>query len=374
MARLWPGAPPSGLVGVLLPVLLLLLGGGGGGGAAAGGGGGGRGSSVYPAPVVYPHHSRQISWNPRWAAPFHSLSIARTRCRFRDFVSISTLVEWNEAIDAWSMAHAFRRVFLYEQFLSYDEASHLVSLARAELKRSAVADNLSGKSELSDARTSSGTFISKGKDPIVAGIEEKIAAWTFLPKENGEDIQVLRYKHGEKYEQHYDYFADNVNTIRGGHRIATVLMYLTDVAEGGETVFPLAEEFTDGGTNTEDATLSECARKGVAVKPRKGDALLFFNLSPDASKDSLSLHAGCPVIKGEKWSATKWIHVASFDKVYHAQGNCTDNNESCAKWAALGECKKNPEYMVGTAASPAKLTWDYGSTTHKSQLTRTVGN
>ncbi|EAY98503.1 hypothetical protein OsI_20415 [Oryza sativa Indica Group] len=309
MAPVRLGAPTSGAL--LLLVLLLICGGGGGGGVAAGGGGGGgggKGSSVYPAPVVYPHHSRQISWKPR--------------------------------------------VFLYQHFLSDDEANHLVSLARAELKRSAVADNLSGKSELSDARTSSGTFIRKSQDPIVAGIEEKIAAWTFLPKENGEDIQVLRYKHGEKYERHYDYFSDNVNTLRGGHRIATVLMYLTDVAEGGETVFPLAEEFTESGTNNEDSTLSECAKKGVAVKPRKGDALLFFNLSPDASKDSLSLHAGCPVIKGEKWSATKWIRVASFDKVYHTQGNCTDDNESCEKWAALGECIKNPEYMIGTAALP----------------------
>jgi prolyl 4-hydroxylase len=51
----------------------------------------------------------------------------------------------------------------------------------------------------------------------------------------------LRYKHGEKYEPHYDYFSDNVNTARGGHRYATVLLYLTDVAAGGETVFPLAE-------------------------------------------------------------------------------------------------------------------------------------
>jgi prolyl 4-hydroxylase len=62
-----------------------------------------------------------------------------------------------------------------------------------------------------------------------------------LYSENGEDIQVLRYKHGEKYEPHYDYFTDNVNTVRGGHRYATVLLYLTDVEEGGETVFPLAE-------------------------------------------------------------------------------------------------------------------------------------
>lgn len=59
--------------------------------------------------------------------------------------------------------------------------------------------------------------------------------------ENGEDIQVLRYEPGQKYDPHYDYFADKVNIARGGHRIATVLMYLTDVAKGGETVFPEAE-------------------------------------------------------------------------------------------------------------------------------------
>ncbi|KAK3135236.1 hypothetical protein QOZ80_5BG0416460 [Eleusine coracana subsp. coracana] len=292
----WAG-PPARLCCLLLLFVVLI----GRGGAD---GGGGRGTSVYPAAVVYPHHSRQISWKPR--------------------------------------------VSLYQRFLTDDEANHLISLARAELKRSAVADNMSGKSTLSEVRTSSGTFLRKGQDPIVAGIEDKIAAWTFLPKENGEDIQVLRYMRGEKYMPYYDYFTDKVNTIRGGHRTATVLMYLTDVAEGGETVFPLAEEFDD----TKDETLSECAHKGIAVKPRKGDALLFFNLNPDSTTDSSSLHAGCPVIKGEKWSATKWIRVASFDKVYHSGGNCTDENESCPKWAALGECKKNPDYMVGTEALP----------------------
>lgn len=59
--------------------------------------------------------------------------------------------------------------------------------------------------------------------------------------ENGEDIQVLRYEHGQKYDPHYDYFSDQDNIAQGGHRIATVLMYLTDVVKGGETVFPQAE-------------------------------------------------------------------------------------------------------------------------------------
>ncbi|KAL0348736.1 UNVERIFIED_CONTAM: putative prolyl 4-hydroxylase 4 [Sesamum angustifolium] len=222
--------------------------------------------------------------------------------------------------------------------------------AKSELKRSAVADNVSGKSKLSEVRTSSGMFIPKAKDPIVAGIEEKIATWTFLPQENGEDIQVLRYEPGQKYDPHYDYFADKVNIARGGHRVATVLMYLTDVEKGGETVFPSAEESPRRRSVSTDKDLSECGRQGPAVKPRKGDALLFFSLTPDAVPDPMSLHAGCPVDEGEKWSATKWIHVDSFNKI--VGGNCTDADENCERWASLGECTKNPEYMVGSSDLP----------------------
>ncbi|XP_039040275.1 probable prolyl 4-hydroxylase 4, partial [Hibiscus syriacus] len=178
------------------------------------------------------------------------------------------------------------RAFVYEGFLTDLECDHLISLVKSELKRSAVADNVSGESKLSEFRTSSGMFIAKAKDPIVDGIEDKISTWTFLPEENGEGIQVLRYEHGQKYEPHYDYFVDKVNIARGGHRIATVLMYLTNVTKGGETVFPEAE----------------------VLKPKRGDALLFFSLYPNAIPDPSSLHAGCPVIEGEKWSATKWIH------------------------------------------------------------------
>lgn len=72
-------------------------------------------------------------------------------------------------------------------------------------------------------------------------MSEETYIWCFWPSENGEDIQVLRYEHGQKYDPHYDYFADKVNIARGGHRVATVLMYLTDVENGGETVFPNAE-------------------------------------------------------------------------------------------------------------------------------------
>ncbi|GBG70085.1 hypothetical protein CBR_g5717 [Chara braunii] len=189
-------------------------------------------------------------------------------------------------------------------------------------------------------------------DPIVDGIEEKIADWTHIPKENGEAIQVLRYQYQEKYEAHFDYFHDKNNQALGGHRIATVLMYLSDVEFGGETVFPSAT--TD---QPKDSTWSDCARRGVAVKPRKGDAILFFNLHPDATPDPSSLHTGCPVIRGEKWSATKWLHVGNFDQPsFKTSGgsSCYDASDHCVEWAAAGECERNPEFMLGAGNFPGK--------------------
>ncbi|MCL7026864.1 hypothetical protein MKW94_018390 [Papaver nudicaule] len=267
--------------------------------------------SVSTGTIIQPSKSRQISWKPR--------------------------------------------AFVYEGFLTEEECDHLIALAKTELKRSIVANSESGADMLSEVRTSSGMFISKAKDSIVAHIEDKIAAWTFLPKENGEDIQVLKYEEGQKYDAHYDFFSDPVNVVRGGHRYATVLMYLSDVEKGGETVFPNAEELPQHKSINKD-DLSDCAKKGIAVKPRKGDALLFFNLLPTAVPDTMSLHGGCPVLEGEKWSATKWIHVDSFDKIVGngggSGGSCTDDNDRCEQWAALGECTKNPEYMVGSTDIP----------------------
>lgn len=63
----------------------------------------------------------------------------------------------------------------------------------------------------------------------------------FLHSENGEAMQILHYEHGQKYEPHFDYFHDKENQRLCGHRIATVLMYLSNIDEGGETVFPSSE-------------------------------------------------------------------------------------------------------------------------------------
>ncbi|KAK9165047.1 hypothetical protein Scep_000238 [Stephania cephalantha] len=212
--------------------------------------------------------------------------------------------QWTEVI-SWEP-----RAFVYHNFLSKEECDYLIDLAKPHMEKSTVVDSATGQSKDSRVRTSSGTFLKRGRDKVIRNIEKRIADFTFVPVENGEGLQVLHYEVGQKYEPHFDYFQDEFNTRNGGQRIATVLMYLSDVEEGGETVFPAAMgNFSSVSWYNE---LSECGKKGLSVKPKMGDALLFWSMKPDASLDPSSLHGGCPVIKGNKWSSTKWMRVNEY--------------------------------------------------------------
>lgn len=194
------------------------------------------------------------------------------------------------------------RAFMYHNLLTFEECDYLVNLARPYMEKSQVVDSATGKFiSGGNVRTSSGHFLTRGQDEVVQRIEERIAYFTNIPASNGEPLHVLHYGYTEKYDAHYDYFHDTVNTVNGGQRQATMLMYLSEVDEGGETVFPLSTDKPVG------PSYSECARQGLHVKPKKGDALLFYSMKPDGTQDMTSLHGGCPVIKGDKWSATKWM-------------------------------------------------------------------
>eukprot|EP00877_Chromochloris_zofingiensis_P013401 jgi/Chrzof1/8314/Cz03g05260.t1 len=199
------------------------------------------------------------------------------------------------------------RVFLFKQFLTDEECDYVINLAKPSMHKSMVVDSTTGQEIADSARTSTGTFFQIGQTDVLTRIEQRVARITMIPVENQEGLQVLHYQNGQKYEPHYDYFHDALNQgpEQGGQRVITVLIYLSTPTEGGETVFPNAEVKSTGGD------WSQCAQQGLANKPVKGDALMFYSLKPDGSKDEASLHGSCPTTAGEKWSATKWIHVAA---------------------------------------------------------------
>ena len=50
----------------------------------------------------------------------------------------------------------------------------------------------------------------------------------------------------------------------------------------------------------------QCGDDALVVKPSAGDAVLFYNVRGDMLPDVASMHAGCPVKRGEKYVITAW--------------------------------------------------------------------
>ncbi|GBF88302.1 hypothetical protein Rsub_01014 [Raphidocelis subcapitata] len=211
------------------------------------------------------------------------------------------------------------RVVLLPGFLDAARCDAIVAASASRMHKSGVAYR-PGEAVDPDqeARTSTGVFMASGEDPsgALSYLEAKIAAVTMLPVSHGEEFNVLRYTAGQHYEAHMDTFDPKEYGEQPSQRLATVITYLSDVEEGGETTFKLegAPDAAGAGADA-DAAVRDwrgCEGDRFKVKPRKGDAVLFYSLAPDLSIDARALHGACPVAKGEKWVAVKWVHYREF--------------------------------------------------------------
>jgi prolyl 4-hydroxylase len=186
------------------------------------------------------------------------------------------------------------RLIVLGGLLSDAECDALMAAAGPRLARSETVENNTGGSEVNASRTSSGMFFERAENEICDRIEKRIAALVRWPVENGEGLQVLRYRPGAEYKPHNDYFDTSQTGTprileRGGQRVGTLVMYLNTPEKGGATVFPDVE---------------------VDVSPIKGNAVFFsYDRAHAITK---TLHGGTPVIAGEKWVATKWLREREF--------------------------------------------------------------
>ncbi|KAJ9539636.1 hypothetical protein OSB04_026142 [Centaurea solstitialis] len=249
------------------------------------------------------------------------------------------------------------RVFLYKGFLSDEECDHLISLGNDNKAKT------NGNNSTTAVEQAANLDLSlEIGDEITARIEERISAWTFLPKGNGKPFRVLHHGHEEINENH-NYLGNTSMRLNGESVIATIVLYLSNVTQGGQILFPRVESRSLGFKRK---TWSDCKKSIEKTKPIKGNTILFFNLHPNASLDPSSLHARCPIIEGDMWWATKIFTVKSVAAENSVSsetsggddGLCTDEDDNCPRWAATGECDRNPIFMVGSA--------DYYGTCRKS--------
>ncbi|KAF9665956.1 hypothetical protein SADUNF_Sadunf16G0179000 [Salix dunnii] len=187
------------------------------------------------------------------------------------------------------------RALYFPNFATPKQCESIIKMAVSKLKPSTLA--------LRKGETTESTFISGSEDKtgVLDFIERKIAKATMIPQSHGEAFNILRYEIGQKYDSHYDAFNPDEYGPQPSQRVASFLLYLSTVEEGGETMFP----FENGSAVSSGFEYKQCV--GLKVKPRQGDGLLFYSLFPNGTIDRASLHGSCPVIEGEKWVATKWI-------------------------------------------------------------------
>eukprot|EP00958_Prasinococcus_capsulatus_P014348 scaffold1505_cov390-Prasinococcus_capsulatus_cf.AAC.6 len=168
---------------------------------------------------------------------------------------------------------------------------HQIHIAAPHMKRATV---VKGKSSaVSDARTNTGFFLRRGQDSVVQAIEERIAAYTRIPFSHGEPMQVLRYEETQQYRPHPDYLQDPNFLKNGGQRIATILSELVpdrawpDPHNEGcwyTRHDPWLGAWSSPTRPERDIVVrragewSSCGMKGLSYRPRRGDALFWFNL------------------------------------------------------------------------------------------------
>ncbi|CAI5736327.1 unnamed protein product [Hyaloperonospora brassicae] len=236
------------------------------------------------------------------------------------------------------------RTFRLHQFFRDDEADALIQQTRqrggggGDGSQPSSRDAGSGKHRMaSKTKARSGESVFDAVSDTAVNMRKRVLQVLLLGRDSDEkaaDLELLQYQPKQAYVPHDDYFlvgaahGFRLDLPQGGSdRFATVFLHLSDVARGGQTVFPLADMPADGlpaeyghplhaaqdygaagaelfepGSPQMDMVRS-CSTK-LAFYPSRGSAVLFYGQKPNGEPDPMSLYGGCPVIEGVKWGAS----------------------------------------------------------------------
>lgn len=173
------------------------------------------------------------------------------------------------------------------------ECRYLAEAATPMLEPSVVVDRRTGRQLRDPVRTSDSVgFTLPLENPAVHALNRRIAAAAGVGVDRGEPLQVLRYRPGQQYRPHLDAIPGFAN-----QRIMTMLVWLNEDYEGGETLF---------------------MKTGLRLRGGIGDAILFRNVDAEGRRDEATAHAGLPVTRGEKLLASRWIRARAFSQAAEA--------------------------------------------------------
>ncbi len=191
-----------------------------------------------------------------------------------------------------------------DDVFSTKEAQHMIDLGRDDVAPTTVLVGPTARK--SDKRTNLVTNYNQWDDPIASDVATRVSALVRLPPENCEPAKLLSYQGDQKFDEHQDGFFQQLGQVeqleRGGQRLFTTLCYLSEVPEGGATMFPSLK---------------------IAVRPKVGRVLIFSNTIPGTNiPHPHSSHAGLSVGEnGRKWVLSLWWR----ERMYHQPRDYPEN-------------------------------------------------
>lgn len=192
-------------------------------------------------------------------------------------------------------------VYTIDNFIDDNQCDHIIKISEDNLEPALIASE--GKGTAIKGRTGLSCWIRHNKDNILKEVCEKISKLVEIPLKNAECVQVIYYDKNQEYRKHFDAFDKSTakgfkHTKWGGNRVVTCMVYLNNVESGGSTSFPNLD---------------------LEVKPKKGKLLVFYNCENEKYEKphKNSLHAGSPVLEGEKYAFTLWFREKDVKKNYY---------------------------------------------------------
>ncbi|KAF2281291.1 uncharacterized protein EI97DRAFT_463647 [Westerdykella ornata] len=226
-------------------------------------------------------------------------------------------------------------VIYINNFTSAAEAEELINIGEPDFAPSFISRAHTGANVRVSGRTSSSAPLPQDH-PLVTCILSRARAFlggSMLPDEPFATPQLVKYRPGEKYDLHTDFWPTH-QVLKDGkgkgklmNRPISFFVFLRDTCTGGETYFPLVE--VDGGVvgdgkwegrmavgpvgggggggDDDDGGVGEGRkRKGVRFTPITGNAVFWVNLDGEGRGDQRLVHAGLEVKSGEKVGMNIW--------------------------------------------------------------------
>ncbi|XP_073779527.1 prolyl 4-hydroxylase subunit alpha-3 isoform X5 [Danio rerio] len=178
-------------------------------------------------------------------------------------------------------------VVLFHGFVTQAEAKNIRKYAMPGLRRSVVASGMNQAT--AEYRISKSAWLKESAHEVVGKLDQRITLVTGLNVQPpyAEYLQVVNYGIGGHYEPHFDHATSDSSPLyrlKTGNRVATIMIYLSPVQAGGSTAFIYAN---------------------FSVPVVQNAALFWWNLHKNGQGNVDTLHAGCPVIVGNKWGMFK---------------------------------------------------------------------